>query len=54
MALTKSDIIHKVTKEAGLAKNRSIHAVERLLEIMKDTLASGEDVLISGYPNPPL
>jgi integration host factor subunit alpha len=49
MALTKSDIVQIVTKETGLPKNKSVHAVEWLLEIVKDTLASGEDVLISGF-----
>jgi len=46
MALTKSDIIHNVTKETGLPKNKSGHVVEQLLEIIKRTLASGDDVLI--------
>ena len=49
MALTKSDIIHNVTKKTGLPKSRSGHVVEQLLEIIKRTLASGDDVLISGF-----
>ena len=49
MALTKADIIRKVSQETGLSKQKSLHTVERLLEIMKDTLAVGEDVLISGF-----
>jgi integration host factor subunit alpha len=49
MSLTKAGIIQFVTKETGLPKNKASHAVERLLEIMKDTLADGEDVLISGF-----
>ena len=49
MALTKSDIIHNVTKEAGLTKHKSANAVECVLEIIKNTLASGDDVLISGF-----
>jgi integration host factor subunit alpha len=32
-----------------LTKQESQQAVERLFEIMKDTLAKGEDLLISGY-----
>jgi integration host factor subunit alpha len=42
-------IIKKITQETGLPKHKSIHAVECVLEILKDTLASGEDVLISGF-----
>ena len=49
MSLTKTDIVQIVTQKTGLPKNKSVHAVEWLLEIMKDTLASGEDVLISGF-----
>jgi len=49
MSLTKAGIIEKVTQETGLAKQKSSHVVECVLEIMKDKLASGEDVLISGF-----
>jgi integration host factor subunit alpha len=49
MALTKADIIQIVTKEAGLTKNKSGHVVEQVIEIIKRTLASGDDVLISGF-----
>ena len=48
MSLTKAGIIQQITKETGLPKNEASHAVERLLKILKGTLASGEDVLISG------
>ena len=49
MSLTKSHIIEKVAEEAGLARTKSVQAVETLLEILKSTLASGDDVLISGF-----
>jgi len=49
MALTKTDIVQIVTKETGLSKNKSGHVLEQLLEIMKSTLAAGDDVLISGF-----
>ena len=49
MALNKAGIIQIVTRETGLTKNQSSHAVETLMEIIKKTLASGEDVLISGF-----
>jgi len=49
MALTKAAIIQRVVQEAGLTKNKSGHVVEQLLEIIKRTLAYGEDVLISGF-----
>ena len=49
MALTKADIIEVVYKEIGLPKNQCTELVETLLEIIKGTLESGEDVLISGF-----
>jgi len=49
MALTKEGIITQVYEKAGLSKVRSREAVETLLEIIKDTLASGDNVLISGF-----
>ena len=49
MSLTKADIVQIITQETGLPKNKSGYIVEQLLEIMKDTLASGDDVLISGF-----
>ena len=49
MALTKADIARNIQTELNLTKNRSINCVETLLEIMKKSLASGEDVLVSGF-----
>jgi integration host factor subunit alpha len=49
MAFTKADIIQTVTSKTNLSKNKSANAVECVLEIIKNTLASGDDVLISGF-----
>ncbi|KMY67353.1 DNA-binding protein [Desulfocarbo indianensis] len=49
MALTKENIINTVYEETQLPKSRSRDVVERLLEIIKGTLAQGEDILISGF-----
>ena len=49
MALTKAGIVQTIAEQTELTKNQSQHAVETLLELMKRTLASGEDVLISGF-----
>ena len=49
MALTKADIINAVQMEEGLTKQQSTDIIETLIEIMKNTLESGEDVLISGF-----
>ncbi len=47
--LTKADIISSVQTENGYSLNKSTEIVETLLEIIKATLESGEDVLISGF-----
>jgi integration host factor subunit alpha len=48
MALTKSDIVEKVY-QIGFTKKQSVDVVEHLIEIMKHSLQSGDDVLISGF-----
>jgi integration host factor subunit alpha len=49
MALTKSAIISKVTDEMKFSNKQSTDSVEALLEIIKSALASGDDVLVSGF-----
>ena len=49
MALTKADIIEAVATGNGFTRKKSVETVESVLEIIKQTLASGEDVLISGF-----
>jgi integration host factor subunit alpha len=48
MALTKSDIVASV-HNLGLTKKKSVEVIENLLEIIKRSLESSEDVLISGF-----
>jgi integration host factor subunit alpha len=48
MALTKSDIVASI-HELGLTKKKSVEVIENLLEIIKRSLESSEDVLISGF-----
>jgi integration host factor subunit alpha len=49
MSLNKADIVEAVAKENGYTLNQSFEVVESLLEIIKSSLESGEDVLISGF-----
>ena len=49
MTLTKDHIASSISSHLDLTKNRSFDLVESVLEIMKQTLESGEDVLISGF-----
>jgi len=49
MALTKADIIQNINRELGFPQKKSTELVEQLSETIKSTLASGEDVLVSGF-----
>ena len=48
MALTKAKIIDSIAKGNGFTKSKSSETVETILELIKSSPASGEDVLISG------
>jgi len=47
--LTKEHLIEAVFNNRVHSKRTSTELVESLLELIKSTLASGEDVLISGF-----
>ena len=49
MALTKEKIINSIYNQVGLSKSQSRIVVERLLEIIKETLRKGNNILISGF-----
>jgi integration host factor subunit alpha len=49
MTLTKAQIVEIIAEQNGFAKNKSIEIVENLIEIIKRSLVSGEDVLVSGF-----
>jgi len=49
MTLIKEHLVRSTYDNVGLSKSKSSEAVESLFEIIRDTLASGEDVLISGF-----
>jgi integration host factor subunit alpha len=49
MTLTKNDLVKALAKENGYPVNQTIEIVETMLEIIKSKLASGDDVLISGF-----
>ena len=49
MALTKVDIATKIADDCGFMKGEAAEIVEKLLDIVKNSLIQGEDVLISGF-----
>jgi len=49
MTLTKAKLIDSTYNQVGLSKTRSTQMIESLLDIIKETLENGEDVLISRF-----
>jgi len=49
MALTKAQIAERIHSELDFTKKQSVALVETLIELIKKSLASGEDVLVSGF-----
>ena len=49
MALTKNVIVEQLQAQLGFPKNQSAEITESLLERIKASLASGDDVLVSGF-----
>ncbi len=49
MTLTKDKLITRLQIKMGISKQESRQIMDRLLEIMKDTLAGSEDLLVSGF-----
>ena len=49
MALTKLDIVQQMQDSLGFPRNRSVEITESLLELIKTSLAYGDDVLVSGF-----
>jgi integration host factor subunit alpha len=49
MTVTKAQIVEALAEQNGYAKKESVSTIESLLEMIKRTLESGEDVLISSF-----
>jgi integration host factor subunit alpha len=49
MTLTKDKLATRLQTEIGMTKPESLELVDGLFELMKSTLADGEDLLISGF-----
>ena len=49
MTLTKAKLTETITQNTGLPARENAEILESLIDIIKDTLASGEDVLISRF-----
>ena len=48
-ACTKTTIIDKISTKNNQSPSQAKDIVESLIEIIKETLASGEDIMITGF-----
>jgi integration host factor subunit alpha len=51
VSMTKADFVERVMSETGFTKGKSFDLVESVISIMKDKLAEGEPLKISGFGN---
>jgi integration host factor subunit alpha len=49
MTLTKADVAQKIAGDCDFMKGEAMEVVEKLLEIIKGKLITGEEVMISGF-----
>jgi integration host factor subunit alpha len=49
MAITKSTIVEAISDRFKISPTEAKELLETLLEKMKSTLASGEDLMVSGF-----
>ena len=49
MTLTKDHLVNSIHNHLDLPRKISVELIESVLEIIKRSLANGEDVLISGF-----
>jgi integration host factor subunit alpha len=49
MTINKASLINSIHNNSDFEKQEATSAVESLLEIIKKTLESGKDILISGF-----
>ncbi len=49
MTLTKADLIDSIQDNDDLPRHKCSQTVESILEIIKERLENGEDILVSGF-----
>ncbi len=51
MTMTKAELIEIIREKTGFTRNESVKFLEQVFALMKETLAKGEKVKISGFGN---
>jgi len=49
MSITKAHLTDSIHNQLGLPQNQSVKALESIIEIIKNTLENGGDVMITGF-----
>jgi len=49
MSLAKNHLVSSLNNRCGFSNRKSINLIKSILETIKRTLESGEDILISGF-----
>ena len=47
--MTKADLVNEIAKSTGIERTAVIETVEKFMEVVKDSLANGENVYPRGF-----
>lgn len=47
--MTKADIVNEIARSTGLEKNAVLATVEKFMEVVKDSMADGNNVYLRGF-----
>uniref|UniRef100_UPI003FEE9164 HU family DNA-binding protein n=1 Tax=Candidatus Limisoma sp. TaxID=3076476 RepID=UPI003FEE9164 len=47
--MTKADIVNEISKSTGVETAAALETVEKFMEVVKDSLANGENVYLRGF-----
>ncbi len=47
--MTKADIVNEISRSTGIEKATVLQTIEKFMEVMKDTMADGNNVYLRGF-----
>lgn len=47
--MTKAEIVNEISKSTGIEKANVLETIEKFMEVVKDSLANGENVYLRGF-----